>query len=209
MPHATHVRTMFRHLQDCCVDKAGVRVGGSGGSGGSVGGIGGSGGGCLVGVVRGGGIGGTVGGEGGAGSSLRSVDSRPAAHEDYEDYASRHIDVAALAVAAARDNPALARLALLLRCKGDPNINDANQRRPLHVAAADGKTGAACVLLSFGADPNATDRWLATPLAEAFRSSHDDLCQALVSANAAVGFIQADSLRVFMWDAIREVSECA
>ena len=104
-------------------------------------------------------------------------------------------------------DPLLVRLALLLHCKGDANIHDENQRRPLHLAAADGKLSAAYILLSFGASPNLQDRWRATPLSEAFRGAHDDLCQILISGKADVDHIQQAHLRAFVWDAIRLVCE--
>lgn len=65
------------------------------------------------------------------------------------------------------------------------NIADFNQRTPLHLACAEGRTEAAGLLLSHGADVNCRDRWARTPLSEALSGGHEATA-ALVSAHGGV-----------------------
>ncbi|KQJ82813.1 potassium channel KOR2 isoform X2 [Brachypodium distachyon] len=73
----------------------------------------------------------------------------------------------------------------LLKFGIDPNCRNYDRRTPLHVAAGEGLPLVAVMLVEFGADVLATDRWGNTPLDEARRCSSKPLVRILEQARAA------------------------
>ncbi|XP_039773044.1 potassium channel KOR2 [Panicum virgatum] len=73
----------------------------------------------------------------------------------------------------------------LLRFGVDPNCKNYDQRTPLHVAAAEGLHLVASMLIGFGADVQAKDRWGNTPLDEGRRCSCKPLVRILEQATTA------------------------
>ncbi|KAL6652668.1 hypothetical protein ACP70R_011593 [Stipagrostis hirtigluma subsp. patula] len=73
----------------------------------------------------------------------------------------------------------------LLRFGVDPNCKNYDQRTPLHVAAAEGLHLVASMLIDFGADVLAKDRWGNTPLDEGRRCSSKPLVRILEQARIA------------------------
>ncbi|PUZ47316.1 hypothetical protein GQ55_7G155300 [Panicum hallii var. hallii] len=73
----------------------------------------------------------------------------------------------------------------LLRFGVDPNCKNYDQRTPLHVAAAEGLHLVAGMLIGFGADVQAKDRWGNTPLDEGRRCSCKPLVRILEQATTA------------------------
>lgn len=67
----------------------------------------------------------------------------------------------------------------------DPNCRNYDRRTPLHVAASEGLHLVAGMLVEFGADLAATDRWGNTPLDEARRCGCKPLVRILEHARAA------------------------
>eukprot|EP00871_Galdieria_phlegrea_P003689 jgi/Galph1/4320/GphlegSOOS_G2964.1 len=65
----------------------------------------------------------------------------------------------------------------LERNPGLVHLRDADQRTPLHIAAAEGYIEIAKILTSFGARCDVLDRWGLSPLLEAVASSHQNLVQ--------------------------------
>ncbi|GJN02817.1 hypothetical protein PR202_ga20203 [Eleusine coracana subsp. coracana] len=74
----------------------------------------------------------------------------------------------------------------LLHFGVDPNCKNYDQRTPLHVAAAEGLHFVANMLIEFGADVQAKDRWGNTPLDEARRCSSKPLVRILEQARTVV-----------------------
>lgn len=70
----------------------------------------------------------------------------------------------------------------LLRFGVDPNCKNYDQRTPLHIAAAEGLHLVASMLVDFGADVLAKDRWGNTPLDEGPRCSSRPLVRILEQA---------------------------
>ncbi|KAF8714844.1 hypothetical protein HU200_027378 [Digitaria exilis] len=66
----------------------------------------------------------------------------------------------------------------------DPNCKNYDQRTPLHIAAAEGLHLVARVLIDFGADVQAKDRWGNTPLDEGRRCCSKPLVRILEQARA-------------------------
>jgi hypothetical protein len=52
-----------------------------------------------------------------------------------------------------------------------PNVCDYDGRRPMHMAASEGRILVVSYLLGISADPNLTDRWGNTPLDESLKGS--------------------------------------
>ncbi|VAH48169.1 unnamed protein product [Triticum turgidum subsp. durum] len=73
----------------------------------------------------------------------------------------------------------------LLRFGIDPNCRNYDRRTPLHVAASEGLHLVAGMLVEFGADLVAADRWGNTPLDEARRCGCKPLVRILEQARAA------------------------
>ncbi|PVH35371.1 hypothetical protein PAHAL_7G164200 [Panicum hallii] len=73
----------------------------------------------------------------------------------------------------------------LLRFGVDPNCKNYDQKTPLHVAAAEGLHLVAGMLIGFGADVQAKDRWGNTPLDEGRRCSCKPLVRILEQATTA------------------------
>eukprot|EP00741_Cyanophora_paradoxa_P011412 tig00020556_g11023.t1 len=66
----------------------------------------------------------------------------------------------------------------------DINLGDYDHRTALHVAASEGELEIVRYLISKGADFNAKDRWLNTPLQDAIRHQHDQVVDLLASHGA-------------------------
>ena len=60
-------------------------------------------------------------------------------------------------------------LKLLIRCGVDPDYGDYDQRRPMHLAAAEARLLAVSYLLGVSANPNCKDRWGGTPMDDCVR----------------------------------------
>ncbi|XP_039820792.1 potassium channel KOR2-like isoform X2 [Panicum virgatum] len=73
----------------------------------------------------------------------------------------------------------------LLRFGVDPNCKNYDRRTPLHIAAAEGLHLVASMLIGFGADVQAKDRWGNTPLDEGRRCSCKPLVRILEQATTA------------------------
>jgi lysophospholipase len=82
-------------------------------------------------------------------------------------------------------------LAELLRYGANPNATDYDNRSPLHLACSEGHHDAAKILIGSGANVNACDRWMKTPLDDALnahRSSYSNgLCDYLRENGAMTG----------------------
>ena len=63
------------------------------------------------------------------------------------------------------------------------NDGDYDRRKPLHLAAADGRTAAVQFLLEQKAEVNAEDRWGNTALDEAVMARHDDIIKSHSAAH--------------------------
>ncbi|XP_057780505.1 serine/threonine-protein kinase VIK-like isoform X2 [Salvia miltiorrhiza] len=59
------------------------------------------------------------------------------------------------------------------------NLADYDRRTALHLASCEGCTEIVVLLLEKGADVNSLDRWGRTPLSDARRSGHPDICKIL------------------------------
>ncbi|XP_042055000.1 integrin-linked protein kinase 1-like isoform X1 [Salvia splendens] len=59
------------------------------------------------------------------------------------------------------------------------NLADYDRRTALHLASCEGCTEIVVLLLEKGADINSLDRWGRTPLSDARRSGHPDICKIL------------------------------
>lgn len=80
----------------------------------------------------------------------------------------------------------------LLRFGIDPNCRNYDRRTPLHVAASEGLHLVAGMLVEFGADIAATDRWGNTPLDEARRCGCKPLVRILEQARDAAAAASSD-----------------
>ncbi len=70
----------------------------------------------------------------------------------------------------------LARVQEMLASKKvQVNDGDYDRRRPLHLAAAEGRVEVVKFLISNGADVNAEDRWGNTALDDALAAKHDNV----------------------------------
>lgn len=65
------------------------------------------------------------------------------------------------------------------------NLADYDKRTALHLASCEGCTEIIVLLIEKGADVNSLDRWGRTPLSDARRSGHDEICKIL-EANGGI-----------------------
>ncbi|WP_262690010.1 glutaminase A [Kordiimonas aestuarii] len=79
----------------------------------------------------------------------------------------------------------LAEITRLVAHGADINAADYDGRSPLHLAAAEGRELAVAYLLARGANPQAKDRWGATPVEDANRHNHSEIEQRLKKSAAA------------------------
>lgn len=78
-----------------------------------------------------------------------------------------------------------------------------DSRCPLAVAAGDGNRDAVAVLLDAGANVNLKDRWGATPLDEAVKAGHDDICALLIARGGRLGESDGSAVAGTLCDAAK------
>lgn len=71
-------------------------------------------------------------------------------------------------------------------CDGD--AADYDERTCLHLAASEGNMHVVKLLVEHGADVNKTDRWGGSPLSDAVRGAHHEVCRALIKVGANLGY---------------------
>ena len=75
-------------------------------------------------------------------------------------------------------------VALLLNCKANPNIQDAEAKTPLISAIDNNHSDIAALLLEHGADPNLADIYGYTPLLIAIKQNDGNIFRKLLAAGA-------------------------
>ncbi|GLT84598.1 hypothetical protein SLE2022_028190 [Rubroshorea leprosula] len=76
----------------------------------------------------------------------------------------------------------------------EPSLADYDRRTALHLAACEGCTEVFLLLLEKGADVNSLDRWGRTPLSEARRFGHEEICKILEARGGT------DPEFIYLWD---------
>jgi len=95
----------------------------------------------------------------------------------------------------------LSRLTLLLDAEAPPNVSDYDRRTPLHIAAAEGNQAAVQLLIQYGADPDARDRWGSTPKDEA--SNSPALTETIFTARPGKNPISEQSADISVFGAFK------
>ena len=102
----------------------------------------------------------------------------------------------------------VAVLQRLLRAGADPDAADYDQRRALHIAAAEGHAKTCRLLLDAGAPVDCRDRWGQTPLIEAVAAKHLDCVELLLERGADASATDRGGRRVALAAVDAESDDC-